>query len=90
VSDYVLTISASDYGYLSLTSSVAVNIHVSDINDNAPMFDQAIYNTSVMEGLEPGTSVVRIRATDRDDPKSMFTFSHTSASSNQPQLIVCV
>ncbi|XP_063266472.1 cadherin-1-like isoform X1 [Prinia subflava] len=42
-------------------------ITVTDQNDNPPVFTQAVFHGSVLEGAKPGTSVLRVLATDADD-----------------------
>ncbi|XP_054696897.1 B-cadherin isoform X2 [Grus americana] len=42
-------------------------ITVTDQNDNKPQFTQEIFRGSVPEGALPGTSVMRVTATDADD-----------------------
>ncbi|XP_034040645.1 cadherin-5 [Thalassophryne amazonica] len=42
-------------------------VHVTDINDNSPVFPKT-YNGSIMERSKIGTKVVEVRATDADDP----------------------
>ncbi|OXB84046.1 UNVERIFIED_CONTAM: hypothetical protein H355_015557 [Colinus virginianus] len=43
-------------------------IKVSDINDNAPVFVQRVFNGSVPEMSRLGTSVTKVTAEDADDP----------------------
>ena len=42
-------------------------IVVGDSNDHAPKFERATYKASLEESSEPGTSVLAVRATDKDD-----------------------
>ncbi|XP_073337863.1 cadherin-5 [Pagrus major] len=42
-------------------------VHVTDINDNSPVFDRS-YNGSIEERSTIGTQVIEVRATDADDP----------------------
>ena len=42
-------------------------IAVGDSNDHAPKFDRGTYTASLEESSEPGTSVLTVRATDKDD-----------------------
>ncbi|KFR01704.1 Cadherin-17, partial [Nipponia nippon] len=46
----------------------AVTIHVEDINDNPPEFDQIKYTGVVRQNSRPGKPFMYVRATDRDDP----------------------
>ena len=48
------------------TATTTLQISVRDINDNAPVFEKKLYNTSARESLPIGSSIVRIRATDED------------------------
>ncbi|XP_064010058.1 cadherin-17 [Pogoniulus pusillus] len=46
----------------------AVTIHVTDINDNPPEFDQPQYTGVVRQNSRPGKPFMYVHATDRDDP----------------------
>ncbi|NWX37924.1 CAD17 protein, partial [Notiomystis cincta] len=46
----------------------AVTIHVEDINDNPPQFDQATYSGVVRQNTRRGKPFMYVHATDRDDP----------------------
>ncbi|XP_071516734.1 putative neural-cadherin 2 [Panulirus ornatus] len=48
--------------------AMTVQVNVKDVNDNAPYFPHAIVNTTISEDTPQGTSVVRMLATDQDDP----------------------
>lgn len=43
-SGYTLTVVASDNGVPPLSSSATINIDISDVNDNPPLFSQANYS----------------------------------------------
>lgn len=43
-SGYTLTVVASDNGVPALSSSAMINIDISDVNDNPPLFSQANYS----------------------------------------------
>jgi len=47
ISSYVLEIQATDYGVPQLTTSVNVNLDISDENDNPPLFSQTNYTSFV-------------------------------------------
>ncbi|XP_005517458.1 PREDICTED: cadherin-17 [Pseudopodoces humilis] len=46
----------------------SVTIHVEDINDNPPEFDQKRYFGIVRQNSRPGKPFMYVHATDRDDP----------------------
>lgn len=61
-----LRVSATDGGWIAKTSYVSVTIHVTDVNDNPPVFDPEEYFPIVQENVPSGTTVVKMNATDRD------------------------
>ncbi|XP_064797988.1 cadherin-20-like [Oncorhynchus masou masou] len=65
---YSIIIQAKDMGGQlgGLAGTTVVNITLSDVNDNPPMFDQKLYQMSVVESAPVGSVVGRIRAKDRD------------------------
>ncbi|KAG9508984.1 Protocadherin-like wing polarity protein stan, partial [Fragariocoptes setiger] len=71
---YEFIVEASDLGIPSRTSTSTVKILVEDVNDNRPQFDSQIYEAQVTELSPPGTQVITVQATDRDD-SSRLTFA---------------
>ncbi|TRY83835.1 hypothetical protein DNTS_031973 [Danionella cerebrum] len=65
-SEYDITVTCADEGVPSLSSSVTLSLQISDVNDNAPVFDKSSYEASVQENNTPGLSIFTIRATDAD------------------------
>lgn len=41
-------------------------MQVIDVNDEAPVFQRAEFEAQVMENQGPGTTVLKVTATDRD------------------------
>uniref|UniRef100_A0A3P8RFC4 FAT atypical cadherin 1a n=1 Tax=Astatotilapia calliptera TaxID=8154 RepID=A0A3P8RFC4_ASTCA len=76
-SGYTLTVVASDNGAPPLSSSAMINIDISDINDNPPLFSQANYSLIIQENRPTGTSVLQLTVTDRDASHNgpPFTFA---------------
>ncbi|KPP56580.1 Protocadherin gamma-A11-like, partial [Scleropages formosus] len=66
LSEYQITITATDSGSPRLSSAKTLSLKVSDVNDNAPVFDKSFYSTSVMENNSPGLSIFTVSATDSD------------------------
>ncbi|XP_035597467.1 cadherin-20-like isoform X2 [Oncorhynchus keta] len=66
--NYSVIIQAKDMGGQlgGLAGTTVVNITLSDVNDNPPMFDQKLYQMSVPESAPVSSVVGRIRAKDRD------------------------
>uniref|UniRef100_A0AAY5EW03 FAT atypical cadherin 4 n=1 Tax=Electrophorus electricus TaxID=8005 RepID=A0AAY5EW03_ELEEL len=61
-----LRISATDGGWIAKTSYVTVVIHITDVNDNSPLFDPSEYFPVVQENVPSGTTVVKMNAIDKD------------------------
>ncbi|XP_015205207.2 protocadherin gamma-A11-like isoform X2 [Lepisosteus oculatus] len=65
-SQYNITITAADEGVPSLTSKQTLTITISDVNDNAPEFDQEVFSAYVMENNSPSLSLFSLKAKDAD------------------------
>uniref|UniRef100_A0A8U7P6E7 Uncharacterized protein n=1 Tax=Corvus moneduloides TaxID=1196302 RepID=A0A8U7P6E7_CORMO len=61
-----LVLTASDGGRPSLTGTMELVISVLDVNDNAPQFNQSVYNVRLPEDALQMTLVARVNATDPD------------------------
>ncbi|XP_059681603.1 protocadherin alpha-6-like [Gavia stellata] len=61
-----LVLTASDGGRPSLSGTMELVILVLDANDNAPQFNQSVYNVLLPEDALEGTLVARVNATDPD------------------------
>ncbi|XP_053575573.1 uncharacterized protein LOC128664795 [Bombina bombina] len=70
VSQYKVIILASDAGIPSLSVTINVNIIVSDVNDNPPIFTNSSYTLSLPENMVPGTLIFQISALDKDSGKN--------------------
>lgn len=57
---------AEDHGVPQLSTSQVLCVQVIDVNDEAPAFQWAEFETRVMENQGPGTTVLTVTATDRD------------------------
>ncbi|XP_072515556.1 protocadherin gamma-A10-like isoform X24 [Salminus brasiliensis] len=66
VSEYNITVTAVDSGSPPLSTTNVLNIKLSDVNDNAPVFSQSTYYTTVMENNSPGVSICKVTAKDID------------------------
>ncbi|NXD88673.1 PCDGA protein, partial [Halcyon senegalensis] len=66
VSEYNVTVRASDGGSPSLWSSAVLSLRVLDVNDNAPVFAEARYSARLPENNAAGALVLTVRATDAD------------------------
>ncbi|XP_053502499.1 protocadherin Fat 3a [Ictalurus furcatus] len=64
--DYFLTVEARDGGTPPLTAVAMVNINLTDVNDNAPMFGRDVYSAIIREDANIGDAVVKVTAEDID------------------------
>ncbi|XP_034546761.1 protocadherin gamma-A2-like [Notolabrus celidotus] len=65
-SEYNITVTCSDEGVPSLSSSVTLTLQISDVNDNAPVFERSSYEAYIAENNTPGLSVFTVKARDAD------------------------
>ncbi|XP_053501608.1 protocadherin beta-16-like isoform X29 [Ictalurus furcatus] len=64
--EYNITVTCSDKGVPSLSSSISLRLHISDVNDNAPVFERKNYEAYVVENNTPGLSIFTVKARDAD------------------------
>uniref|UniRef100_A0A8V5GH67 Uncharacterized protein n=1 Tax=Melopsittacus undulatus TaxID=13146 RepID=A0A8V5GH67_MELUD len=65
-SEHRVTVVARDRGSPALSSSTVLVLEVSDVNDNAPVFEEAAYSAYVAENNAAGELVLHVRARDAD------------------------
>ncbi|KAM7040561.1 cadherin-1-like isoform 1-T1 [Acridotheres tristis] len=86
---YVLYSHAVSANGQPVEDPMEIIITVTDQNDNRPVFTQAVFHGSVLEGAEPGTSVLRVLATDADDAvnsnNGVVSYSILSQVPEKPQ-----
>uniref|UniRef100_A0A673C4G1 Protocadherin-16 n=1 Tax=Sphaeramia orbicularis TaxID=375764 RepID=A0A673C4G1_9TELE len=78
----LVLIEARDHGTPSLSSIATVQVQVSDINDNAPIFHQSEYRATVSEDGLPGSTVLTLEAMDGDLSRDNCGFDFAIASGN--------
>ncbi|XP_062514858.1 protocadherin Fat 4-like [Corticium candelabrum] len=65
-SSYTLTVTASDHGTIRHTTTTVIHIHILDLNDNAPVFDQLKSVFAVKENTPVNESFDVVQARDMD------------------------
>ncbi|XP_059918577.1 protocadherin gamma-A6-like [Gadus macrocephalus] len=63
---YNVSMTCSDKGVPSLSSSITLALQITDVNDNQPLFENTSYEANVVENNPSGTSVLMIKAIDAD------------------------
>nr|XP_045728297.1 cadherin EGF LAG seven-pass G-type receptor 1 [Mirounga angustirostris] len=79
VEHYSFGVEAVDHGSPAMSSSASVSITVLDVNDNDPVFTQPVYELRLNEDAAVGSSVVTLRARDRD-ANSVITYQLTGGN----------
>uniref|UniRef100_UPI00398E8010 protocadherin-10-like n=1 Tax=Pristiophorus japonicus TaxID=55135 RepID=UPI00398E8010 len=64
--EYDISVMCSDRGSPPLSSNKTIVVHLTDINDNAPMFLRSSYTVYAMENKPPGSSIGSVTALDTD------------------------
>ncbi|XP_077165971.1 protocadherin gamma-B5-like [Paroedura picta] len=76
ISEYNLTVTATDKGNPPLSTHKTLSLQISDINDNSPSFEKSSYTIYVPENNPSGASVFSVKASDPDmDQNSRITYS---------------
>ncbi|XP_053253379.1 protocadherin beta-16-like isoform X6 [Podarcis raffonei] len=70
VSEYNITITAIDRGSPRLTSTRVINVQISDVNDNPPVFEKSSCEMQIRENNIPGLLIGSVRAADLDTEKN--------------------
>ncbi|KAM7007627.1 protocadherin alpha-2-like isoform 2-T2 [Passerculus sandwichensis] len=67
VSEYEVEVRAEDGGAPALRAGRGLRVPVSDVNDNAPLFAQAVYTVLARENNAAGAELARLWARDPDE-----------------------
>ncbi|XP_067423041.1 protocadherin gamma-B5-like isoform X7 [Emydura macquarii macquarii] len=79
--EYNITVTATDKGTPPLSTQKTILLQISDINDNAPVFEKPSYTAYVPENNPSGASVFSVKASDRDlDRNARVTYSIVSSN----------
>ncbi|XP_032076286.1 protocadherin gamma-B5-like [Thamnophis elegans] len=62
-----LTLTALDGGNPPQTATAKIWIKIIDANDNPPVFSQKVYKIKLKENVSKGSTVIQVKATDKDD-----------------------
>lgn len=83
LSNYTLTVVATDKGEPPLSSTMDVTMMVLDVNDNTPSFSQNIYDIEIEENTLTGTDVIQVFASDADEgTNGQIRFSISGGNTN--------
>ncbi|XP_072001796.1 protocadherin gamma-B7-like isoform X30 [Engystomops pustulosus] len=78
---YNVSVQCMDNGSPPLSTNKSIQLTISDVNDNAPVFEKMNYIVYIMENNQPGTSVQNILASDLDEGENgKITYSIVSSN----------
>uniref|UniRef100_A0A8V5GKM8 Uncharacterized protein n=1 Tax=Melopsittacus undulatus TaxID=13146 RepID=A0A8V5GKM8_MELUD len=88
---YILTVTAADTGSPPLTTTQTFTVDISDVNDNAPVFNQTSYTMYVRENNVPTVLAGTVCAVDRDvGPNAKVTYSLVLAHPTEQPSCSCI
>ncbi|XP_030648010.1 protocadherin gamma-A2-like [Chanos chanos] len=64
--EYNISLTCIDEGVPRLSGNVSLRLQISDVNDNAPVFEKSFYETCIIENITPGHSIFTVKARDSD------------------------
>ncbi|XP_060100312.1 neural-cadherin-like [Heteronotia binoei] len=79
---YEFVVIAVDKGHPPRTGTSSVRIRMANVNDEAPVFSQAVYRTFVSEDAGPGTLVANIYAKDPDGDGVLYLITGGNKEGN--------
>ncbi|XP_077589326.1 protocadherin alpha-4-like isoform X10 [Stigmatopora nigra] len=87
ISDYDITITATDCGQPPLSTSKNIHIVVSDVNDNIPTFSHSPLQLYLLENNVPGNSIFSVTAFDKDlNENAALTYHISREGGNQVKM----
>ncbi|NXA15716.1 PCDBF protein, partial [Sapayoa aenigma] len=88
---YILTVTAADAGSPPLTTTQTFTVDISDVNDNAPVFNQTSYTMYVRENNVPTVLVGAVSAADADvGLNAKVTYSLSPAQASEGPSCSCI
>uniref|UniRef100_A0A672H9K0 FAT atypical cadherin 3b n=1 Tax=Salarias fasciatus TaxID=181472 RepID=A0A672H9K0_SALFA len=81
VSRYSLSVQAFDSGSPAMSSTVTVNIDISDVNDNPPVFSPP--NSTAVIQVSPCLTLLKLSVSDKDSPRNGPPFEFRIVSGNE-------
>ncbi|XP_064248017.1 neural-cadherin-like isoform X2 [Passer domesticus] len=79
---YEFVVIAVDRGHPPRTGTASVRIRMANVNDEAPVFSQAVYRTFLSEDAGPGTLVAAVRAEDPDGDGLLYLITGGNEEGN--------
>nr|XP_055187871.1 protocadherin gamma-A4 isoform X20 [Nyctereutes procyonoides] len=91
VSEYNITVTATDHGIPPLSTETHISLQVADINDNPPTFPHASYSAYIPENNPKGAPILSMSAQDPDSMENArVTYSLAEDTLHGMPLSSCV
>ncbi len=89
--EYNISVICADEGVPALSSSVSLRVQISDVNDNAPVFEKSHYEACVLENNTPGLSIFTVKASDADwNQNARVSYILEDSTVNGVSVFICV
>ncbi|XP_030069271.1 protocadherin gamma-A10-like [Microcaecilia unicolor] len=87
ISEYNISITAKDNGVNILSTTQTIDLLISDVNDNPPVFERPSYSVYLTENNPTGSSIFCAKATDPDwEQNARITYSMMESYINKVPL----
>ncbi|XP_034745756.1 protocadherin Fat 3 isoform X2 [Etheostoma cragini] len=83
VSRYSLSVQAFDSGSPAMSSTVTINIDISDVNDNPPVFTPPNSTAVIQLNQAAGTTLLKLSTSDKDSARNGPPFKFRMVSGNE-------
>ncbi|XP_033996219.1 protocadherin Fat 3 [Trematomus bernacchii] len=83
VSQYSLSVQAFDSGSPAMSSTVTLNIDISDVNDNPPVFTPPNSTAAIQLNQAAGTTLLKLSMSDKDSTRNGPPFEFRLVSGNE-------
>uniref|UniRef100_A0A3Q1F4D5 FAT atypical cadherin 3b n=1 Tax=Acanthochromis polyacanthus TaxID=80966 RepID=A0A3Q1F4D5_9TELE len=83
VSRYALSVQAFDSGSPAMSSTVTINIDISDVNDNPPVFTPPNSTAIIQLNQAASTTLLKLSVSDKDSPRNGPPFEFRIVSGNE-------
>ncbi|KAM7374399.1 hypothetical protein PAMP_007056 [Pampus punctatissimus] len=87
VSRYSLSVQAFDSGSPAMSSTATINIDISDVNDNPPVFTPPNSTAVIQLNQAAGTTLLKLSVSDRDSSRNGPPFEFRIVSGNEGSFI---
>ncbi|KAM9376011.1 uncharacterized protein KZ484_008514 [Pholidichthys leucotaenia] len=88
---YNIRVTATDEGSPSLSNTTIITVHVSDVNDNKPLFTEDVINVYVKENSPVGAVIKTVSAVDADiDQNGQMSYSIVKDNTNSLPLTTMI